>query len=109
MVNHFKGEGEVKVDGKIWRLRFDFNVLADLETSGRRAGDVLAEIDGVMPSIGTLRMVCHLMLRRHHPDATLEDAGDILSEDAGAVMAVIRAANPEVSEGNAGAKAEPTH
>jgi hypothetical protein len=58
--------------------------------------------------MAVLRTICHAMLRRHHPDATPEIAGDILSEDTAAVLAIINAAMPDntgAKPGNGAAKA----
>ena len=109
MVNHFKGEGEVKADGKTWTLRFDMNVLANLERqTGKRAMQFLEDMDNGEAPIDTRRMICHAMLRKHHPEATIDDAGEILSEDMDGFMAVLQAALPDRRQdqpGNAEAKA----
>jgi hypothetical protein len=109
MANRFLGEGTVSANGKAYNLRFDMNVLADLEGRfpGRTAMQVLADLDGESPAIATVRQVCHAMLQRHHPDATIEDAGDILSEDMDALMGVVQSAMPQQDggRGNGGAKA----
>lgn len=91
----FLGEGDVTAGGKTWHLRFDMNVLADLEDrTGKNAVETLAELDGANPSMKTLRLVCHTMLSRHHPEAGVEVAGDILSEDMETFMSVLAAAMP---------------
>lgn len=42
------------------------------------------------------------MLQKHHPDATAEEAGDILSEDSDALQRVLSAARPEVDQDQPG-------
>ena len=99
-VAKFLGEGEVTANGKTWRLRFDMGTLAELEEMfpGRRAADILQEIDGDKPSMSVMRKLCRAMMLRHHKDATLDDAADLLSEAAETVMAIVIAANPEAED-----------
>ncbi len=100
------GEGEVKVGDKVWRLRFDMNVLADLEEStGKSAMAVLAELDSGDRMMASRRTVCLAMLKRYHPEATAQDAGDILSEDPAAFMAILQSVMPQggAVAGNGGA------
>jgi hypothetical protein len=97
------GEGAVKVGDVTWRLRFDMNVLADLqEVTGKPIEAVLAELQGGIDAVTTLRVVCHQMLLHHQPEATIRDAGGVLSEDMEAVMAIIVAAMPQPGEGDLG-------
>lgn len=91
----FLGEGTVTAGGVEWHLRFDMNVLADLEERlGENPVAVLSALDGDNPSIKTLRVVCHAMLKRHHREAGMEVAGDILSEDMEGFMSIITASMP---------------
>jgi hypothetical protein len=53
-------------------------------------------------SVLLIRKVCHAMLKRHHPEASLDVAGDILAEDMEALMAVIAAAMPPTAKGQPG-------
>lgn len=105
----FLGEGSVTAAGQEWHLRFDMNVLADLEeTTKTKAVALLAELDGGDPSMKVLRQVCHAMLHRHHPEAPVTVAGDILSEDMDGFMAILSAAMPaegEMKPGNGAPKA----
>lgn len=98
-----RGEGHVVVDGVTWRLRFDMNVLAELqEKTGQPIEVVLAELDKGPSAIATLRKVCHEMLLHDQPQATIRDAGAVLSEDLEGVMAVISAAMPQAGVGELG-------
>lgn len=90
------GEGAVEAAGKSWRLRFDMNVLADLqERTGKTPVQVMSELQGEGGSVLMLRTVCHAMLKRHHPEAAIEVAGDILSENLDDLMKIIQAAMPD--------------
>lgn len=108
-MSRLRGEGTVTAEGQTYRLRFDMNVLADLqERTGKNASAIMEELQADGGSIQMLRVVCHEMLQRHHPGASIGIAGDILSEDVAGVMAVIQAAmptTPAADPGNGGAKA----
>ena len=97
------GDGEAKAGGETWRLRFDMNVLADLEeTTGMNPVTIMSGLQDKGGSVKLLRTVCHAMLKRHHPDASIQVAGDILSEDLDSLMAIISAAMPAEGSGGAG-------
>lgn len=103
------GEGEAKAGGATYRLRFDMNVLADLkDRTGLNPVQIMTGLQGDGGDVSLLRVVCHAMLKRHHPTEPIEVAGDILSEDMDSLMAIISAAMPDTTQGepgNAGAKA----
>ncbi len=95
MANRFLGEGTAFADGKTWTLRFDMNTLGNLERElGRPAMAILEEMDNGKTPVDTRRMICHAMLHKYHPDATIDDAGEILSEDPDAFFAVLQGAMP---------------
>jgi hypothetical protein len=97
------GDGEAKAGGKTWHLRFDMNVLADLqEETGKNPVQIMSELQDDGGSVVLARVVCHAMLKRFHPEATLQDAGDILSEDMDAMMTTITAAMPAPTQGDLG-------
>jgi hypothetical protein len=104
------GEGSATAGGKDWKLRFDMNTLADLEEmTGKPAQQVLKDMEDQngKPMLAR-RLVCHAMLLHHHPEATIRDAGTILSEDTAAFAAVLKAALPDAdvrAVGNVKAKA----
>ena len=96
MANRFLGEATATAGGKTWTMRFDMNVLGNLERlMGKPAMSILEEMDKGQTPVETRRMICHQMLIRHQPQATMDDAGDILSEDAEAFFAVLKGAMPE--------------
>lgn len=107
------GEGEVQAGGETYRLRFDMNVLADLqESTGKNPVKIMAALQDDGGSVALLRTVCHAMLKRHHPGVGVEIAGDILSEDMESLMKIISAAMPPEAQGgpgNRGAKAGQAH
>lgn len=105
-MKRFIGEGVVEAGGQSYRLRFDMNVLGVIEElTGRNPVEVLSEMDGGKASIVTLRQLCHAMLMRHHPGASVETAGDLLSEDMEGVMAIVNAAISGADKGAAPAAA----
>jgi hypothetical protein len=109
MTNRFLGEGQVVAGGVTYRLRFDMNVLADLEErTGKNSVDVMKALDGG-GSVKALREICHAMMMLHHPEATLLEAGNVISENLQAVMQIITSAMPPDDKarapGNRAAKA----
>jgi hypothetical protein len=97
------GEGSVKAAGQVYTLRFDMNVLADLEEeTGLKPVKLMTSLQDEGGSVMLIRKVCHAMLKRHHPLATIDVAGDILAEDMEGLMAVITAAMPPQAKGQPG-------
>lgn len=92
-------EGEVssvQSDGT-FRLRFDFNVMADFEAqTGRNALAALSTENLSALSAGDIRLMIHLCLRDHHPDLTERDAGRIYSRDVGVFARLMAATFPDV-------------
>lgn len=101
MMNNLKGEGSLLVDGCQWTLCLDFNALCCLEDAlGKSAMEFFSDFEGGrFPSMRELRQLCYVMLQRHHPDATLEDAGDIMSSDTAGVLRIMNSALPDEPEG----------
>lgn len=99
MGNRFLGEATAKVDGKEWTLRCDFNAMAEFEdATGKDAMDAFQAAEEGDVSLKDLRHLVLACLLRHHPDATLCDAGDVLSYDVGVVQRLIAAAMPTEGE-----------
>lgn len=112
MANRFKGEASVTIDGKIWTLVCDFNAMAEFEgATGKDAMAAFEKAEEGDVSIADLRHMVHCFLKAHHPDATLQDAGNIMSEDVGIVVRLVAAASPTEAEagglGNAQAAVKP--
>jgi hypothetical protein len=99
-----KGELSLEHGGRSLRLVFDFNAICALEEeTGRGVMDMMADFDGDKMSFIDMRRIVHVSLRRHHPEATVEDAGDILSDDIDVLTRLLEAAFPDAAaEGEAG-------
>lgn len=103
MANRFRGEAEAVLDGRSFRLVLDFNAMCELEDmTGRTAPEIMAEFDAGKVSFKSLRAVCLAALRRHHPEATPQDAGDLLSADMDLPARLIAATMPEAAGAPAG-------
>lgn len=104
--NRFKGEIAVEVGGRRYTLVMDFNVMAEFEeATGIGALDFLGQAEQGNARISLLRAFTHAALLPHQPDATVEDAGDLLSEDQTVIGRLIAASVPEVEAGNGKAAA----
>lgn len=102
MSNRFLGEASAQVDGKVWTLRCDFNAMAEFEgATGQDAMTAFEAAEDGEVSVVDLRHLVRACLLRHHPEATLRDAGDVLSQDMGVVQRLIAASMP--TEGEAAA------
>jgi hypothetical protein len=103
MANAFLGEASAKVNGRVYTLRLDFNALCAFEEkTGEDALAVVAAMEKGKFKVTQLRTLVLAMLQKHHPDATAEEAGDILSEDSDALQRVLSAARPEVDQDQPG-------
>jgi hypothetical protein len=103
MANRFKGEATAKLDGETYTLRCDFNAMCAFEDeTGLDALDVFEklEVGGKKAGINirTLRLIIWSFMLHHHPDATLEQAGGILSENMDVLAEIIKASSPTSSE-----------
>jgi len=99
MANRFIGETTAQADGKSWTLRCDFNAMAAFEeATGKDAMTAFEAAEQGDVSILDLRHLVRACLLRHHPDATLCDAGDVLSYDLGVVQRLIEGAMPTSGE-----------
>lgn len=98
MANRFRGEITAACDGVTYTLRMDMNTLAAFEdATGKLPLDWLDEAaQGKLHRVAEIRTMLRCAMLRHHPDATDQLAGDVLSEDGEAVMRLIEAAVPQV-------------
>ena len=99
MSNRFLGEATANINGKIYTLRCDFNAMCDFEeATGQDALKLFAsfEEDGV--SVTHMRQMMLSFMKHHHPEATKQEAGEILSEDTNALMRVIQSSSPTPEE-----------
>ena len=95
MANRFFGEVEVTAGAKTYKLRCDFNAMCHFEdATGKEALTAFADLEKGTASIKDMRAMMWAFMQHHQPDATLADAGDLLSENTGAIAAVLAASMP---------------
>lgn len=105
MANRFKGEVAVQHEGREYVLVLDFNTLADFEDKTGR--DPLSWLDGVgkgSVKLSDMRAMVWAAMTQQEPDATIRDAGALLSEYPDVLTRLVQAAAPEAQgaqEGNA--------
>ncbi|MGY9046062.1 hypothetical protein P775_14255 [Puniceibacterium antarcticum] len=99
MANRFKGEVTVKAEGAEYTLRMDFNALAEFESlTGMNGLDWAQNAETGDASVRDIITMMQCCLLRHHPEASRRDAGDIISEDTGALMRLFQASAPTQKE-----------
>jgi hypothetical protein len=99
MANKFFGEVEIESGGNKYKLRMDFNAMCEFEdVTGVNAMDAFADFEKGKISVKNMRAMMYAFLKRHQPDITLDQAGEILSENMGALEAVVSAAMPSAKE-----------
>lgn len=100
MANRIYGEARVALDdGRELTLRFDFAALIEAEEaadSGTEA--MMTEMAKGGARLKTARAMLYGALRHHHPDFTLEDAGELLLTDSEAVSGAMGRAMQEMAE-----------
>lgn len=101
MANKFLGEISAQsVDGRDWMLRMDMNAMCEFEdVTGQSAIEAFQQAEQGKAGISMMRQVVFAAMRRHHPEATIQDAGDILSADPQVVQALMAATAPDVKPG----------
>lgn len=105
MSNRIRGEATARTEAGEFRLVIDMNAIAGFEEATDTSWSLFeGRAQAGTSRISDLRHLCHQALLRHHPDATLADAGDILSEDIEAFNSAMEAAfpAPEESDGEQG-------
>lgn len=80
MANKIRGEITVKYQGKDIILVLTTNAICDLEDSlDRRITDILDEISNPEAvRMKTIRHIFRAMMKTHSPEATLEQAGELI-------------------------------
>lgn len=103
MANRFLGEATTKVGDKSYTLRMDFNAMCEFEdATGRDAMGAFADMESGNASVKDIRAIVWAALREHHPEATLTDAGAILSENTDVLQSLMAAIAPDAGDmGNA--------
>ena len=88
MANRIYGEARLSLaDDRELTLRFDFGALVEAEdAAGVGTQEMMAEFSAKGGArLKTARAMLYGALRYHHPDLTLEDAGDLLMGDGEAI------------------------
>ena len=94
-----RGEVVAKHGDAEYRLVLDFNALAVFETvEGVNALEFLQQQDGSRPmNAGAMISLIYAALRRHHPEAGRDVAGDLLSDDLEILSRLVAAAMPQAT------------
>ena len=94
--------------GTPWRLVLDYNAFAWVESlldtgaaDDPSYADICREVAEARLSARHARVLVLASALRHQPEATLEDAGDLLSADIGLVSRLFAAASPTPAEQDA--------
>ncbi len=99
MANKFFGEVEIQAGEKKYILRMDFNAMCEFEdVTGVDAMTAFADFEQGKISVKLMRAMMYAFLKHHQPDVTLSQAGEILSENLGALEAVVAASMPTAAE-----------
>lgn len=99
MANRFLGEATAKLDGKVYTLRCDFNAMCVFEDlTGKDALATFASFESGGVGVSDMRSMVLAFLSCHHPDATVQTAGDLLSQDTSVLTDVLTAAMPDAAE-----------
>lgn len=95
-VRRIEAEENITVDGADYRLRFDFNVMADFEgrTGGRSLLEAISVDENRSPTATDLRLVFELCLQDYHEGITARQAGRIYSADPASLMRLLAKAFP---------------
>lgn len=104
MANAFKGEVSLTHEGRAYIMVLDFNALCEFEDhTGKNALDVLTGLEAGKVTARDLRALAWAGLKRHQPEITLAEAGDILGANPDAIARAGAAMAPagEPDEGNA--------
>ncbi|SNT76712.1 GTA-gp10 family protein [Paracoccus seriniphilus] len=112
MSNRFLGEATAELHGRRYTLRCDFNAMCEFEdATGKDALATFEAFEAGKVSVKDMRAIMWSFMLHHHPDATLKEAGELLSADVDVLMKVIKAASPSRAEaaelGNAPAGPDP--
>lgn len=81
------------------KLVMDFNALCEFEAlSGKKAMSLFAEMDTDNASFSDIRMLISACAKRHNPEHTIEDAGDLFADYPECLEELIKASIPDVPE-----------
>ncbi|WOI54957.1 hypothetical protein [Palleronia sp. LCG004] len=101
MANRFFGEVAIDTDDGPVTLRCDLNAMIEFEDASEM--NALEAFEAIETGNGggdlrMLRLMVWAMMRHHHPEATVGDAGVVLSCDIEAPAKAIAAASPAADE-----------
>lgn len=104
MANKIKGEVALQHDGATYRMRLDFNALAEFEAEiGGDANAVLILQNPAGLNATRTRALFWAGLKQCHPDITKEMAGQILSSNLDRLGDAMASAFPDAEPGNVAA------
>jgi hypothetical protein len=85
-MNPHKGEVALTAGDKAYTLRLSINAMVDVETLlDKGINEIITSLDPETVRISTLRALLWGALREHHPQVSIFDAGDLISEIGAAV------------------------
>lgn len=101
MANAERGEVMLTVAGASFTLKLDNNALCEFEdATGLEAGEAIGK--ATRGSVKVARALLWAALRRHHPDFTLADCGNLMDADnqavAVAIVDALKVAFPQASK-----------
>lgn len=98
-MSRFLGEITVSVDGKEIVLRADLNAMCIFqEETGFDALSAMEELESGNVDFLKMRSLTRACMVRHQPDATVQDAGDVISSDLDVLARLFAAASPSEGE-----------
>jgi hypothetical protein len=94
------GAFKVTVDGRELTLLCDFNTMCDFqEASGQDAMSFINDLNSDKePDLFKARLLIHCMLLQTHEDATLRDAGRVLTVAPLAMIDAVGAGMPDIED-----------
>lgn len=110
MANSQKGERSVELNGKIYTLALTFTSMATLEGQFGKTFTEISQLAGG-GSMTHVRAMLWALLQRHHPEITIEDAGNLFTlsdlDDLTALMGMsARASAPDPRDLPSGASSK---
>jgi len=95
-----RGEATFDFDGKAYTLRFDFNTICDFqEATGKEIFQTLEQMESGKADPADIRALFWAMLRDHHPEASLRDAGRMVTAGLKAMQGAALAGLPSGDSG----------
>lgn len=90
MANPHRGEVEIEIEGKAYRLVFSTNAICEAEEVTNKSVLVLIS---TMDRVSTIRAMFWAAIKEHQPGVSLKDAGNLMQQaGAGVVMRAVNEA-----------------